>query len=276
MSGNRIPLAIKVQPWFQDHSVGGRIVLPAVETMLLLASECLQAYPLIDVRVMEDVRFGKFLEIPNDAMELQTWFEHTTAPQGHTRAKLLSQTQLGTMTRIKEHGEILFSLNKVSNQPSSVNDPSPHAGPVMKISAEDLYRNLVPFGPHYHSLQDTFYFSGCQAWGELKAPELPFTHAVQTQLGSPFPLDGAMHAACVLGQQFVNFPPFPVGFAKRVIVRPTQPGARYATRVVMTARTPDELIFDAQIFNSKGQLYETVTGIRMRDVSRAIKKQILQ
>jgi hypothetical protein len=271
MSGHRIPLTIKIQPWFQDHSVGDRTVLPAVETMLLLASECLQMHPTIDVRVMEDVHFGKFLEIPADAVTVQTIFECIITPQGRASTKLLSRTQVATMTRIKEHGAILFSPTTANEQQISDIDPSPPPGSAMNISAESLYRDLVPFGPHYHTLQEALYFSEGQAWSKLKAPELPYIHAIQEQLGSPFPLDGTMHAACVLGQQYVNFPPFPVGFAKRTIFRPTEPGKWYATRVVMTTQTPEELVFDAQIFNSTGQLYETVTGLRMRDVRKAFK-----
>jgi predicted secreted protein len=44
----------------------------------------------------------------------------------------------------------------------------------------------------------------------------------------------------------------------------------------MTALTGDELVFDLQIFNNDGQIYETVTGIRMRDVSKAMKKQAVE
>jgi hypothetical protein len=82
-----------------------------------------------------------------------------------------------------------------------------------------------------------------------------------------------MHAACVLGQQFVDFAPFPVGFQRRTISRPTQPGGRYLTRVSMTSLTGDQLEFDLHIFNNAGLLFETVTGLRMRDVRKAIKKQ---
>ena len=93
----------------------------------------------------------------------------------------------------------------------------------------------------------------------------------QKILGSPFPLDGAMHAACVLGQQSVDFVPFPVGFAERVVIRPTQPGASYITRVRQTAYADEELVFDLAIWDNDGQLYETVTGLRMRNVGRVFK-----
>ncbi len=109
------------------------------------------------------------------------------------------------------------------------------------------------------------------AWGKLKAPALP-TDSIQAIIGSPFPLDGALHAACVLGQQSVDFVPFPVGFDRRIITRPTQAGCIYQTRVIQLCQSEDELVFDLDIFDQAGQVYETVTGVRMRDVSGALKK----
>ena len=275
MSDNRIPFTIKVQPWFQDHSVGGRIVLPAVETMLLLASRCLALHPKVDVRVMENVRFGKLLEIPANAVNIATLVECAAQSDGQVHAKLLSRIQMGAMSRIKEHGEIFFSYPQETKEQSPTLDPAPLTGGTLKkIDSERLYQELVPFGPRYRTLQETLYLSNYHAWGRLKAPEVPFIDPIQSVLGSPFPLDGAMHAACVLGQQFVGYPPFPVGFSKRHIIQPTQPGSRYITKVAMTSRTPDELVFDLAIFDSEGQVYETVTGIRMRDVRKAMKKQV--
>jgi hypothetical protein len=268
VNNNRTPYNIVVQPWFKDHSVGGKIVLPAVETMLLLAAKCFTVHPELDVRIMENGHFGKFLEIPPSAPSVAALIECTADANGRMQAKLLSHMQLKTMARIKEHGEIFFSLAKTGNQPPPTIDPQPLAGPVAKVNAAQLYQDLVPFGPHYHTLQETLYLSNCQAWGKLKAPLLPFIDPVQVLLGSPFPFDGALHAACVLGQRSANFVPFPVGFDRRMIIRPTQPGACYDTRVTMISMTHDELIFDLAIFNNDGQLYEIVNGVKMRDVSK--------
>jgi hypothetical protein len=57
-----------------------------------------------------------------------------------------------------------------------------------------------------------------------------------------------------------------------VVIRSTQPGCCYLTKVAQLARTDDELIFDLAIFDNDGQLYETITGLRMRDVGGAMKK----
>ncbi len=272
MSGGRTPCTLTVQPWFCDHAIGGRIVLPAVETMLFLAARCCAAHPDIDVTIMEEVRFGKFLEIPPTAAEVAVLVEWAKAGDGRVQAKLLSHTQIGTMARIKEHGEIFFPRAISPCPPPPDIDPAPPAGRVTEITAEQLYRHLVPFGPAYRTLQGILYLAGPSAWGRLRAPDLPPSDPIEAVVGSPFPLDGALHAACVLGKQAVPFVPFPVGFARRTIHRPTRPGHNYLTRVTMFARRPDELLFDLDIFTDAGQLCESVKGVRMRDVAGVFKR----
>ncbi len=274
MNNGRIPLTIPLKPWFQDHCFGGRSVLPAVETMLLLAAKVAELYPEAETRVMENVRFAKFLEVPPDVATLPVFVECKMGSHGSIRATLLSKMQWKKMSRIKEHGEIFFSpagnLDDTSH-PSPAVDPALPRDQVIEITAEYLYRELVPFGPNYQTLQETLLLRGHEAWGKLKAPDLPLDSSHE-HIGSPFPLDGALHAACVLGQQAVDFVPFPVGFDRRAIFRPTRPGCRYLTKVIQRSRTSDELIFDLSIFAEDGRVCETTSGVRMRDVSGAMKK----
>ena len=143
----------------------------------------------------------------------------------------------------------------------------PSAGPVTRVSAREVYRELVPFGPSYQTLQDSLHLAEEGAWARLLAPRLDSAGQVRQILGSPFPLDGAFHAACVLGQRAAGFTPFPVGLGRRIIVKPTQAGASYFTRVNLVSRQPDELVFDLCIFDQQGEVYESVTGLTMRDVS---------
>ncbi len=271
MSKGRTPINISVQPWFKDHCFGGKIVLPAVETMHLLAARVAEVHPELDVRDMEQVRFAKFLEISPGGTTLSAFIECVPGSDGTVHAKLLSRLQIKTMSRIKEHGEVVFSPVSGNNPLVSHLKASPLSQPVKEISADHIYRQLVPFGPWYHTLQESLYLSAKGAWGKLKAPDLPQINPLEELLGSPFPLDGAFHAACVLGQQSVDFIPFPVGFDRRVVVRPTQPGCGYITKVVKVQQTTQELVFDLGIFNQKGELYEAVTGLRMRDVSKALR-----
>lgn len=258
---------ICVRPWFADHCVNGRAVLPAVESMLLLAAGIAGENPDIDIRVMEDVRFRKFLEIPGGSARVAVLVEYEREENGSVRARLLSRVRRSVMTRLQEHGSILFSPGRTAGPLAADIVPSPLAGPVTRVSAREVYRELVPFGPSYQTLQDSLHLSGEEAWARLLAPCLDFAGQVGQILGSPFPLDGAFHAACVLGQRAAGFTPFPVGFGRRIIIKPTRAGASYFTRVNLVSRQPDELVFDLCIFDQQGTVYESVTGLTMRDVS---------
>jgi len=268
MSEGWLPLTIPLKPWYQDHCFAGRSVLPAVETMLLLAARAVETYPEVDIRVMADGRFAKFLEIPPTAASLDCLVLCEVAGDGRLRTQLLSRVQCRAMSRIKEHGEVYYPGvpgGDSAYRPIVHLTAEPLTGPLTEISVEYLYRELVPFGPQYQTLRETLYLSEFEAWGKLQAPDLPQA-PIEKIIGSPFPLDGALHAACVLGRQAVDFVPFPVGFAERVITRPTQAGCCYQTKVRRICQTSDELVFDLAIFDDKGQLYETTTGVRMRDV----------
>ncbi len=270
MGDGRFPVIIPVQPWFGDHHLGGRVILAAVETMLLLASKVGEVFPEIEIRVMEDVFFAKFFEIPLGTKELATLVELVESSE-RIEAKLLSRVQLKTMSRVKEHGAVSF-FSSGSIEPTEpvqkLTWATPSAEPVMEIKVESLYRDLVPFGPGYQTLQESLFLSKDMAWGIVKAPEIVFVDPVQNILGSPFPLDGAMHAACVLGQQLVDFSPFPVGFKRRTVFRPTQPGSHYQIMVRLIsdmAEETEELVFDLDIYREK-DIYEQVSGLRMRNV----------
>ena len=271
MDDRRIPLSIPVKPWFQDHCFGGKIVLPAVETMLLIAAYVTRVYPDIDVTVMENCQFAKFLEIPPGTATVDALFECDDIA-GRMQVKLLSRQHFKSMSRIKEHCEIFFSpvdTKKRERRPVPSFAPEPPVHCLTEVDVQHLYRELVPFGPMYQTLKGTLYLSANEAWGKLQAPGLSLD-PIQAIIGSPFPMDGALHAACVLGQQSVDFVPFPVGFARRAVLRPTQPGCWYITKVRQISQTNDELVFDVAIWDNDGLVYEIINGVRMRDVSSAV------
>lgn len=264
----RTPVDIDIQPWFGDHCFNGKVVLPAVETMLLLAENVALHHPEIDIQVMEQVRFSRFLEIPEGSTGVAALIEYQRHEDGSIVAKLLSRKQCKAVTRMQEHGEVLFSPAPASRKhlaPFVAMKSLPD--PPREIPATQVYRELVPFGPGYHTLQGVLYLDERCAWGSLRAPLLPASGRIQDRIGSPFPLDGAFHAACVLGQQSADFVPFPVGFARRIILRPTVHGDSYSTQVELLSRTRDELLFDLHISDDQGLAYERVSGLRMRDVS---------
>lgn len=262
----RTSVEIPVRPWFADHCFNGKVVLPAVETMLLLAGEVAGSFPELDIRVMEGVRFGRFLELPPEGNVVSALVEWKKLEDGALGVKLLSRVRLKSMTRLQEHGEIHFSPVRPERRASlAAPDSAPDAG--VRISARRVYQELVPFGLGYHTLQDELILGATSVRGILQAPAFGGNDAIAEKAGSPFPLDGAFHAACVLGQRSVNFVPFPVGFARRVIVKPTRPGARYGVWVEQRTRTHEELVFDLSITDERHEACESVTGLRMRDVS---------
>jgi hypothetical protein len=267
MTIERIAVTIPVQPWLADHCFNGKVVLPAVETMLLLAAGVAGNHPEIDIRIMDNARFSRFLEIPPESSSVEVLIECRQNEDDSIHVKMLSRRQFKAMTRLQEHGEILFSPARENHFCVPILTSEPLADPEKEIPVEQVYRELVPFGPSYHTLQETLYLCGQEAWGRLLAPVLGARDRVRQLLGSPFPLDGAFHAACVLGQRSADFVAFPVGFDRRIIVKPTQPGGSYCTRVQLLSQTRDELLFDLQIFDDQGQIFESVTGLRMRNVN---------
>ena len=263
-SGTRIPVALPVSPWWSDHRFNGKAILPAVEAMALLAQKTREAFPHCNIRKMGQCAFRKFLEIPpgHDTIDVVVEVEQDDVQR--VTARLLSRMQLNAMARMTLHCQLTFP-GETSPASNSSLDITPSAAAACRaIDAEQIYRELVPFGPAYQTLCGQLILETVSAKGMLCPPDLPRNDSL---VGSPFVLDGAMHAACVHGQRLVDFIPFPVGFASRTIQHLTQAGGRYLTVASLCSMAADELIYDLCICGQEGQVFETVAGLRMRDVS---------
>jgi hypothetical protein len=250
----------------RDHALEGRAVLPAVETLLILAARACEDFPQMTesgVRHMSEARFVRFLEIPETVGALEVLVSCRAGKPGTVRAVLSSRIRLKAMSRLLVHGEVLFG-GTTTTKAGEEYAPEPAGAQVIPV--EELYSRMVPFGPAYRTLQGELLLEENRAWGRLRAPEHGKGRPEERLLGSPFPLDGAMHAACVLGQQHVDYVPFPVGFDTRTIFRPTRAEERYSTLVRMRDCAPGELVFDLWIRDRKNNLCELVSGLRMRDV----------
>jgi len=256
-----VAIHLKVQPWFKDHCFAGKVILPAVETMSLLAQTVLNMSPHVNVQTMERANFLKFLEIPSDATWLDTLVELAESSDGGIFARLLTRKRLKAMTRLTAHCELSFVSRE---EVALLRRETTTTKTVLEVSAERIYRELVPFGPAYRTLNGRLCLGRDAAWGNLSLPSL---ESGTSPLGSPFSLDGAMHAACVHGQQHVDFVPFPVGFAKRSIVNPTRPGEEYLVFVHLRSLAANQLVYDLQILDQGKNLRENVLGLRMRDVT---------
>ncbi len=259
------PLAIvyPLAPWHFDHHFQGRIILPAVAMMELLARTAREAWPDRPCTTIENAQFRKFIEIPAGATSLNLQVELTGTAE-RISARLLSRQTFTSLSRMICHCRLDFVA--VSGDNDQLEEGMEPEGPtVLAVPAERIYRELVPFGPSLHSLQGDLRLTDRFAWGRLRAAEP--TIAAAGLLGSPFPCDGAMHAACVHGQRLVDFVPFPVAIGVRRIHRPTCPGGSYTCRAELCAQTSDTLSYTLIIGDEQGRICETITGLEMADVS---------
>ena len=251
---------IKVQPWFRDHSFEGRPVLPAVESLLVLAGAARELRPELDIREMADARFARFLEIPANEQHIEAVVELQEEEGGIVRAGLYTKRQTGRFFRQVEHAAVCFGgKGRVACGRSYANEQP------FVVSGKRIYEHLVPFGPAYRNVTEAELVSG-GACAKLHTPELPQMEEV-ADLGSPFLLDSAFHVACVWGQRYAGFVPFPVGFKYRRIVSPSLPGREYRAVVEAVVGRGSELEFDIDLVDAAGEPVEQVRGLRMRDVS---------
>ncbi len=264
----RIPVIIPVLPWFADHSFNGKVIFPAVETMLLLAKVASKIVPDLQVTKMSQGSFSKLLEIPEGVSEISALVEYKETDDGFS-CKMLSKIQFKKISRIKEHAAIMFGCKSADISPLSLQKRE--KGDLI-IDAARIYRELVPFGPTYRSITGELHLRNTIAIASLQAPKVAQKQEMEAIIGSPFPLDGAMHAACVLGQCVADFVPFPVAFTERVIHKATVAGTEYSSIAQLMSQTEHELVFDLTIFETDGEPCETIKGLQMRDVTGGLIK----
>jgi hypothetical protein len=257
MKKERVECTFPTDPWLHDHAVGGRIILPAVVALEWLAAVVEEHRPDCGIRCLGRAGFSRFLDVPARETTLPLVIELEEAGEDRVQASLCCRRRRGGMTRLVEHARVIFG-----GQAAGDMDRADEKEVITELSAAEVYNRYVPFGPGWQSLIGTLRMGRNQARGRVRALETGPAGA----LGSPFPLDGAMHAACVLGQHLVDYIPFPVGFERRVIHRATEPGHEYDVHVRLTGPDRAGLVFDLWIFDAQGQV-ESVTGLVMQRVS---------
>jgi hypothetical protein len=264
----RYPWNIEVYPYLQDHHFDGKVILPAVELLIVLAKVAKINFPQVNISYMHKARFFRFLSISPDTRRLEVFVDIETTDDGVVVASLLTsvKSKTGTISRTAEHARVEFAAADYT--PSFVPPfrvVNKLKGNCISVPSTTIYRELVPFGTAYQNIVGDLSVSpeGAVAYVSGGGNE-----ADEDLLGSPFPLDAAMHAACVWGQRFSGIVPFPVGFEKRIIYKKTKKGGIYLGRVVPVNVKHNSLIFDAWIYDSDGIIYESISGIQMRDVSQ--------
>ena len=268
----RLPIEIPRHPYLRDHCLGGRAVLPAVEAAELLARAVRRFLPRTDVTAMVDLRFAKFLFLDPEPQTAAAFCDLALLENGDIRAVLASRTisKKTAMTRVREHTAMRFSRRK-PDRPDMIPDlaldlASALEGTCFTVENDDIYRELVPFGPAFRNVTRMHLTAG-GAIAEIRNTANPMDEEETRQLGSPFPLDAAFHAACVWGQRFAGVVAFPLAVEGRRIFRKTRPGEPHFGHVTPVRAEPGLLVFDLRIFDGNGGLCETAAGVHMRDVS---------
>jgi hypothetical protein len=266
--GERVSVRIEVPAHWADHHVMGRAVLPAVEAMQLLTRWTARLRPGAYGGCIGQAAFDKFLDLPAPGETIDAFCDLTDLSDGAVRAALATRRQAksAAITRTIIHAQVLFESNPHPVMAMPADMPAALAGPCFSVAPQALYNELVPFGPAYRNISRSLELS---PEGALAFIQAPFIEDGQTDapLGSPFVPDAAFHAACVWSQRFADVVAFPVGIDERRIINPTQPGGTYIGRILPVHAGDGLLVFDILILDMDGGLYESLKGVRMRDIS---------
>jgi len=259
-----MPLRIAIRPHFLDHAFLGRAVLPAVEILEILAAAVRDRFPDIAVLEMEGALFPRFLELDPRTTALDAWIECVMLDDGRVRAALetAARSRSGTMGRRLVHGQAVFGGPQGEFVPGEGEGVPP--AEAFPVTAERLYRELVPFGPAYRNARDPIVLWTGGAHAVVAAPE---TGEPPRVLGSPFVLDAALHVASAWCQRHAGAVAFPVGFGRRRVILPVGAGETCRVRVKAGGTSGGSHLFDLTIRDRSGRIREKLADVRMRDVS---------
>jgi hypothetical protein len=265
-----ISLAIPVPAYLRDHHVGGLVVLPAVEALQTVARSKPATWGA-DLCRQERAVFHHLLEIDPGVGEIPALHEHARYADGRCLSRLttLRSGRQMKFTRRMEHVSVWFTPEgREAAGVEAVPPPDPAEaimpeGPTFTVSNSRLYDELVPFGPAYRNVRGDVLLAETGVSATVSGGDFP---GAAGPLGSPFPLDAAMHAACAWGQRYRNRVVFPIGFDLREILAPTRAGETYPCRITPL---PDEgavLRFDVRLYGRDRRPVEVIRGLKMRDI----------
>jgi hypothetical protein len=264
----RYPVEIKGYPYLQDHYFEGQAILPAVEALIIMAGVAMVKFPQINVCLQRQARFPRFLSIDPQEQIKKVFADITEAADGSLSVAIstMAKAKTGIISRILEHAYVEFSASPAQDYPAHpLSDFKYLGGKCFNVPAAAVYRDLVPFGKSYQNIVGELSLSPEGAVAHLYGGE---GEASDDLIGSPFPLDAVLHAACCWGQRYTGIVAFPVGFSERIIYRKTKKERKYVGRIIPANISRDLLIFDALIYDLDGIIYESVSGIQMRDVNQ--------
>lgn len=266
-----VNVAIPVPGYMRDHIVSGRVVLPAVEALQILA-RTLPADAGVDPCRQERGLFSHLLPVGPGQQEIPAIHELVRYGDGRCLSRLITiftGRQAGWTRRV-EHVSVFFlpagdreECSAGPKWPAPAGESDPIAGSVFKLSRRSLYEELVPFGSAYQNVTGDVYLDAVGAAAMVSGGE--FQEAVGP-LGSPFPADAAFHVACAWGQRYKGIIAFPVGFERRRIILPTRLAETYYCRTVFRPDDSLPLRFDIWLYGCDGQPVEVIEGVEMSDI----------
>jgi len=265
---NRYPAEIEISPYLRDHHFEGKVILPAVEALIVLAKVVKLHFPQMRINCLLDASFPRFLLIAPETERIAAWADVENVGNGRVAAVLLTsmKSKKSGIGRMLEHARVEFATDDSTPCPAApFRVLEKLGGRCVHVPAATLYRELVPFGTAFQNIVGDLVVSPEGALAYLSGGNY---EADENLLGSPFPLDAAMHAACVWGQRYSGIVAFPTGFEKRFIYQKTKKGSTYLGRVVPVNVDQELLMFDAWIYDLDGVIHETIGGIKMRDVTQ--------
>jgi hypothetical protein len=258
---------IEVYPYLRDHHLEGKTILPAVESLIVLARAVKTNYPQMEISCLREARFPRFLTIAPDTTRQPVIVDFKNMGDGGIAASLLTslKSKTGTISREVEHARVnIFAADSEEFCTPPFHVVNKLKGDCISVPSAAVYRELVLFGESYQNIVGDLSISPEGALAYISGGD---NETYENLLGSPFPLDSLMHAACVWGQRFTGIVSFPVGFEKRVIYQKTKKGEEYLGRIVPVSITHESLLFDAWIYKDN-IMHESISGIIMKNVTR--------
>ncbi len=264
----RIPIHIHVSSWMLDHCFEGRAVLPAVESMQMLATSTFGHMPGLAVDVMVDAVFLRFLPLPACGMVIEAVNVVQSFTDGTVSASLQTRLQKKNVTRNLEHVSCRFCLD--SHKPIV---PIPEFESIIdsgsfEVTPARLYGELIPFGAAFRNVHQKTVLSLKGATAGIRTGRLKSTNRHLS--GSPFLLDAAFHVACAWGQRYAGVVAFPVAIQQRYIFKPASPNGCFSAVAIPRSNTAIEkqgLCFDIWILDGEKRPVEAAIGVVMKDVS---------
>ena len=267
MKAEAFPITVQPPPFFRDHHVQDRPVLPAVEAMEQLAADTCGRFPETDGRRLSDLRFDRFLHL-DEPTPVAAANRVGKNDDGSLRATLTTriQSKKAGIGRSLEHASLTVGQARPMDKALSPDVAASLAGICTAVDPERIYAEMVPFGPAYRNICSDLLLSADGALSRVRSPQPPDPRG-NLFLGSPYVLDAAFHAACGWCQRYLNEVAFPVSIDQRTVFRPTRLEAVYTARIVPVQTEKEPFVFDIFIYDDNAELCESAIGVGMRDVS---------